>query len=396
MSSPAQPVEVRAPPKRIIKFNNDASLEEGGLLAHEKFWRDHQQWLLNQGYALRPRYWTDWIPSWRGTKRDPDECEDGLRWMRRQIMDAQRTSDGTIVILKLIEKSLHPYEIDIAQMFSAEPLASDPRNHCIPIYDLLQSPTNNNVAFMVMLYLRQYNDPRFATVGEAIECVSQLLECVQFLHEQRVAHRDIMFLNFMMDPAPIVSEPCHPHISRRSYDTRRKVKFSTRTRHPVRYYLIDFGISRKYPADCVSPREDPIWGGIKTVPEFHKSNEPCDPFPTDIYYIGFLLRQDFIEKSVDFEFLTPLVKDMMQENPEKRPTIDEVLHRFDTLCNSLTTRTLRSRVVHKKDFVVAGFFRALRHIFHTANYILTRKSAIPTPSRRPTTSNHCPPGAVLS
>ncbi|KAJ3005556.1 hypothetical protein NUW54_g4286 [Trametes sanguinea] len=232
-------------------------------------------------------------------------------------------------------------------MFSDEPLASNPHNHCIPIYDLLQSPINDNVAFLVMPFLRQYNNPRFDTVGEVIECMSQLLEGIQFLHKQHVAHRDIMFLNFMMDPT---------------------VKISTRTRHPVKYYIIDFGISRKYPADCISPREDPIWGGIKTVPEFHKSNEPCDPFPTDIYYTGYLLWDDFVEKSVNFEFLRPLVEDMMQEDPEKRPTIDEVVQRFHSLHDTLTTRKLRSRVVHKKDFFVAGFFRALRHTFRTAEY----------------------------
>ncbi|KAJ3002778.1 hypothetical protein NUW54_g5662 [Trametes sanguinea] len=295
MSALEPPADSEPPPKRIIKFRELAPLQDGGLFSHEKFWRDHQQWLKDQGYMLRRRYHPDWIPSWQGTKRDPYECEDGLRYKRLQIMDGVRLSDGTVVMLKMVKRSLHPYEVEIAQMFSIEPLASNPHNHCVPVYEVLESPTNSDTVFLVMPFLRAYNDPRFDTVGEAMACIKQLLEGVHFLHNQRVAHRDIMNLNFMMDPTPMISETWHPHIPHRSYDTRRKVTVSTRTRHPVKYYIIDFGISRRYPADCVSPLEDPIWGGIKTVPEFQGSDEPRDPFPTDIYYVGYLLWEDFVE-----------------------------------------------------------------------------------------------------
>ena len=36
----------------------------GGYVTAEYFWRDHQQWLQEQGYMLRPRYHPDWKPSW--------------------------------------------------------------------------------------------------------------------------------------------------------------------------------------------------------------------------------------------------------------------------------------------------------------------------------------------
>ncbi|KAI9067305.1 kinase-like protein [Trametes sanguinea] len=378
MSAPASSTGTEPPAKRIIKFRELAPLEDGGLFSHEKFWRDHQQWLQDQGYMLRRRYHPDWIPSWQGTKRDPYDCEDGLRYKRLQIMDAVRVSDSTVVMLKMVKRSLHPYEVEIAQMFSIEPLASDPHNHCVPVYEVLESPMDSDAVFLVMPFLRTYNDPRFDTVGEAVACIKQLLEGIHFLHQQRVAHRDIMNLNFMMDPAPIISETWHPHIPHRSYDTRRKVYVSTRTRHPIKYYIIDFGISRRYPADCVSPLEDPIWGGIKTVPEFQGSDEPRDPFPTDIYYVGYLLWEDFVERSKNFEFLRPLVDDMMQEDPAKRPTIAEAVERFNRLSDSLSMWKLRSRVIHKKDSSVAGFFRSLRHVYRTAEYILTRKPATPS------------------
>ncbi|KAJ3008812.1 hypothetical protein NUW54_g3011 [Trametes sanguinea] len=78
--------------------------------------------------------------------------------------------------------------------------------------------------------------------------------------------------------------------------------------------------------------------------------------------------------------MRPLAANMMQEAPEKRPTMNEVVEAFDRLRASLSTWTLRSRFVHRKDSSILGFFRALRHTYRTAEYILKRKPAIPTPS----------------
>lgn len=30
----------------------------------EAFWKDHQPWLVDRGYVLRPRYQPGWVPSW--------------------------------------------------------------------------------------------------------------------------------------------------------------------------------------------------------------------------------------------------------------------------------------------------------------------------------------------
>lgn len=104
-----------------------------------------------------------------------------------------------------------------------------------------------------------------------------------------------MNLNIMMDPKPLYPEMYHPRVIDWSRDMRRPAKHFSRTTHPTRYYFIDFGLSRKYNADEGQPREPPIQGGDKSVPEFQRSSEPCDPFPTDIYYIGNLIREDFLQ-----------------------------------------------------------------------------------------------------
>ena len=107
------------------------------------------------------------------------------------------------------------------------------------------------------------------------------------------AFRDIHCLNIMMDPRPLVSEMYHPKNPRKSYDFRRNVSWVTRTAAPTKYYYVDFGISCQYPADCVHPLEYRTWGGDRSVPEFQRSEGPFDPFPTDIYYLGSVIREEF-------------------------------------------------------------------------------------------------------
>jgi hypothetical protein len=105
-----------------------------------------------------------------------------------------------------------------------------------------------------------------------------------------------MDLNIMMDANPLYPIPYHPCETDMRRDFKGRVKHKTRTQRPVKYYLTDFGISRRYEPDNI-PLEVPILGGDKTVPEFQMSDEPRNPFPTDIYYLGNLIREDFLKVS---------------------------------------------------------------------------------------------------
>ena len=98
-------------------------------------------------------------------------------WRKRSsILDATRTSDGAYVVLKIISKSVHPYEVEIGQFFSSEPLRSNTANHCIPIHDVFSVPDDKDKMVMVMPLLREYTSPPFGTIGEAVECFRQLFE----------------------------------------------------------------------------------------------------------------------------------------------------------------------------------------------------------------------------
>jgi hypothetical protein len=76
-----------------------------------------------------------------------------------------------------------------------------------------------------------------------------------------------------------------------------KATYYTRTQRPPKYYLIDFGISRRYDDKDLPVLEPQIHGADRTVPEFQDSFAPCDPFPTDIYYLGNVFRMDFTRVS---------------------------------------------------------------------------------------------------
>jgi len=301
------------------------------------------------------------------------------------LLDATRISNGTFVMLKIVERSDHPFEADIGTFFSTDPLASQPSNHCVPIYDVLQVPEDEDIIILVMPLLRMYDDPRFDTFGEAVAFFKQIFEGLQFMHKHHVAHRDCMDLNIMMDATPLYPEPYHPSRVDWKRDFTGSAKPLTRTQRPVKYYLTDFGISRRYDPEDGVPLEEQILGGDDTVPEFKNSLEPCNPFPTDIYYLGNVIRKDFLEGSnvtsrkLGFDFMRELVADMVQDDPVKRPNMDEVVARFETICNGLSSWKLRSRVAKQSDSVMGGFFRGIAHWTRRIRFIITRVPPIPMP-----------------
>jgi hypothetical protein len=85
-------------------------------------------------------------------------------------------SDGTYVTLKILKPSLHPYEVNIATSLCSKQLASDPLNHCVPIYEVLKVPEDNDMVILVMPLLRGWREPEFETVGEGVDFFRQIFE----------------------------------------------------------------------------------------------------------------------------------------------------------------------------------------------------------------------------
>ncbi|KAI0363084.1 hypothetical protein BV20DRAFT_959012, partial [Pilatotrama ljubarskyi] len=76
--------------------------------------------------------------------------------------------------------------------------------------------------------------------------------------------------------------------------------------------------------------------------------------------------------------LSPLVQDMVQDGPTKRPTMQEVTQCLDALIKSLGRWKVRSRLIPRDKSSLEGVFREISHTFRNARYIFARKSAIPS------------------
>ncbi|KAG5725149.1 hypothetical protein E4T56_gene10221 [Termitomyces sp. T112] len=141
----------------------------------EIFWRDHYNFLKERGYTLRKRYDPTWVPSWLNTTKSSRECEDGHRIPYGQALDATR-ADGTLVVLKRLDLDKHAHEISIVRHLTSVAFPSNPRNHCIPVVEIIDSPEGSHIAFVIMPLLLKVDSPPFETIGEAVWFCKQIFE----------------------------------------------------------------------------------------------------------------------------------------------------------------------------------------------------------------------------
>jgi len=91
-------------------------------------------------------------------------------------MDAKK-ADGSFVAMKCVNTLKYPDEVEIAKLFSTEPLRSNPSNYCVPILDILEVPDKPNTTIIVMplLWDDEFLVP-YDTIGEAVEHYRQIFE----------------------------------------------------------------------------------------------------------------------------------------------------------------------------------------------------------------------------
>jgi hypothetical protein len=75
--------------------------------------------------------------------------------------------------------------------------------------------------------------------------------------------------------------------------------------------------------------------------------------------------------------MKPLVDDMVQDDPTKRPTMDQVIVRFEIIRKGLSSWKLRSRVVDRTDSFIGGVGRSMKHWKRRFRYITAGVSPIP-------------------
>lgn len=114
-----------------------------------------------------------------------------------------------------------------------------------------------------------------------------------------------MNLNIMMDPRNMYPDMFHPCLTQNTRDWKGRAKYYSRTARPTKYYITDFGLSLKFSPEDGSPVAYPVEGGDKTVPEFQNRSgwHVRNPFSTDVYYIGNMIREDFLQVRVPSDHL---------------------------------------------------------------------------------------------
>jgi hypothetical protein len=80
-----------------------------------------------------------------------------------------------------------------------------------------------------------------------------------------------------------------------------------------------------------------------------------------------------------FEFIAPLVADMVHDDPTQRPTMDQVVARFEVIRRSLSTWKLRSRVILQERSREDPWFPAIGHWVRRLRYIVFRIPPVPVP-----------------
>ncbi|KAJ6481282.1 kinase-like domain-containing protein [Mycena vitilis] len=364
-------------------------MKKGRLTDGELFWRDHYSWLKDAGYLLRARYSPGWSAPWKGTNKSARDFEDGVLPLSSLLLDATRISDGSYVVLKQADR-LDPSvvargEAQIFQKVSSQPLASDPKNHCIRLIEILQVPDTDAMDLIVMPLLLDWERFPFATIGEAIEFFTQVFEGLQFLHKHNIWHGDCKGNNIMMDGSPVLRDVPHPWRAQMTRDFRRELRpIRSRTQHPVRYYWMDFDLSGEHDPSAGPPLVDPGYGGMPGVPEFAFKDRKCNPFAVDVWCLGYMIQAQFTKGSDEygtkkvqgFEFMDDLVAEMIQEEPAQRPTMDDVVRRFSEIKAGLSRWKLRSRFTSDSHF---GIVQSTVYWARQLYFMARRIPAIPSP-----------------
>lgn len=241
-------------------------------------------------------------------------------------MDAIRISDGNPVVMKRQLPEEGPYELEINRLFSTEPLASNPRNHCVQLLNVIKLP--DDLPILVQPMLRPFDEPRFRTYGVFVTFFSQICE-VSFAHFH--SHYKILIdrgfnvctrTMSLTGMSPLIGGPAfglffltYPvKINRSTKYFHRKAKRYSRTQRPTKYFLIDFGLSRRFDPVNGSPLDNPYCGGDHSAPEHRDRVTPCNPFPTDVCYLGNLVRVEYMQVQVFSVFFPPYTHIVLTDN----------------------------------------------------------------------------------
>ncbi|TEB30978.1 hypothetical protein FA13DRAFT_318648 [Coprinellus micaceus] len=350
----------------IVKEENRHQERDDGLLfTYEEIWVRHFHFLASRGYQLRPRYNPDWVPSWRlkPVKYGSGKNEDAIpAWPK--VVDAICLTNGQRVMLKHVELSSE--ELSIMTYVNTPAALEDSRNHCVRLMDVILLPACETHALVVTPLLYEHSALPFRYVGELVEISIQIIECLDFLHDHNIVHRDFCKFNVMVDGERLIPGGWHPFDPRAPPDGRHdklsRFKWvDRRSTGPHAYYLIDFGYSKR-----LESRDGALLTGIygqdDSVPEMSLT-VPYDPYPVDVYHVGNMLLKFYGEYRPcgSLERLKEVAQKMAHKDPSSRYTAQEASKEIHRVCRKIGYFRRRQRI-WPDDPIFDTFFRFLVRI----------------------------------
>lgn len=76
-----------------------------------------------------------------------------------------------------------------------------------------------------------------------------------------------------------------------------------------------------------------------------------------------------------FEFIDPLVADMVQSDPTQHPKMDEVGDRFSKNRGELSTWKLRSRIVRQDEIWPLAIWKSVGRWYRTVSYVVDQQGS---------------------
>ncbi|KAH8988764.1 hypothetical protein EDB86DRAFT_2022436 [Lactarius hatsudake] len=122
----------------------------------------------------RSSYCPGWMPSWRGTNKFYLHAEDGQNIRMRLGMDTTRIWRPVVLKRLLVEEGSR--ELEINKLFSTEPLATNPRNHCVCLLDLIQLPGDQPIQSWSIPCCANIMIPRFELSANSSLFFAQICE----------------------------------------------------------------------------------------------------------------------------------------------------------------------------------------------------------------------------
>ncbi|KAF8174911.1 hypothetical protein BJ912DRAFT_1075526 [Pholiota molesta] len=231
---------------------------------------------------------------------------------------------GRDVVIKIVSED----ELKVLRYLNTKEARSDPRNHTIPLID---SGTFSGLSFAITSRWDSAFRFHFKTVAELMHCTRTLLEGLDFLHENRVFHADILEQNIGMNAALYLPD---------------KIKQPLNLRDPstTRYAYYDFEVSKIYPLETPLDEifETEYFGfelrGIR------RPDGPFKVFPLDVLGLGLVLEKRTRHIVNIIPELGPFLDAMINSNEDERLTAQQSLLEFEKIYANLSTDQLSRRL----------------------------------------------------